>query len=176
MIDPTATVHSLAAVSDDCSVGPRSKVWQFATVIRGAILGSDCVVWPYVMLDGSVYGDRVHVASGFAAGPGFRVGSDVFIGPNVTFCNDVWPFVDPRGRDDAGLRSGDRASIVIGNGVVVGAGAVVLPGIRIGDGAVIAAGAVVERDVPAGLVYRRDAGMHRRVPIDWWRRRMRWAS
>lgn len=37
--------------------------------------------------------------------------------------------------------------IVIGNGVWIGAEAIVCPGVTIGDGAVIAAGAVVTKDV-----------------------------
>jgi acetyltransferase-like isoleucine patch superfamily enzyme len=40
----------------------------------------------------------------------------------------------------------------IGRNVWIGAHAVILPGIRIGDGAIIGAGAVVNRDVAAGDV------------------------
>ena len=40
------------------------------------------------------------------------------------------------------------APIVIGDGVWIGARAIVLPGVTIGEGAVIAAGAVVVKDVP----------------------------
>jgi acetyltransferase-like isoleucine patch superfamily enzyme len=42
---------------------------------------------------------------------------------------------------------------VIGDGVWIGAHAVLLQGVRIGDRAVIAAGAVVVRDVPAGELW-----------------------
>lgn len=42
--------------------------------------------------------------------------------------------------------------IVIGNGVWIGAEAIICPGVTIGDGAVIAAGAVVTKDVPAWAV------------------------
>ncbi|MEO8243724.1 MAG: serine acetyltransferase [bacterium] len=41
---------------------------------------------------------------------------------------------------------------VIGNGVEIGAGAVIVGGIHIGDGAIIGANAVVTRSVPAGAV------------------------
>ena len=40
-------------------------------------------------------------------------------------------------------------SIVVGDGVWIGARATILPGVQIGDGAVVAAGAVVTRDVAA---------------------------
>ncbi|HDZ8876661.1 hypothetical protein J4G66_16215 [Aeromonas dhakensis] len=38
--------------------------------------------------------------------------------------------------------------IKIGNDVWIGANAIILPGVTIGDGAVVGAGAVVTRDVP----------------------------
>lgn len=40
--------------------------------------------------------------------------------------------------------------VVIGDHVLIGANATILPGVTIGDGAIVAAGAVVHRDVPAG--------------------------
>jgi putative colanic acid biosynthesis acetyltransferase WcaB len=46
----------------------------------------------------------------------------------------------------------EGAAPIIGNGVDIGANAVILGGITIGDGAVIGAGAVVLKDVPARAV------------------------
>ena len=37
----------------------------------------------------------------------------------------------------------------IGNNVLIGAGAIILPGVTIGEGAVIGSGAVVNKDVEA---------------------------
>jgi acetyltransferase-like isoleucine patch superfamily enzyme len=46
----------------------------------------------------------------------------------------------------------DRAPVVIGDHVFLGANAVVMMGVTIGDRAVVAAGAVVTADVPEGAV------------------------
>lgn len=46
----------------------------------------------------------------------------------------------------------EYARTVIGNDVWIGAGAMVLDGVRVGDGAIVAAGAVVARDVPSYAV------------------------
>ncbi|SEP91844.1 Acetyltransferase (isoleucine patch superfamily) [Virgibacillus subterraneus] len=40
--------------------------------------------------------------------------------------------------------------VIIGNEVLIGANATILPGISIGDGAVVSAGTLVNKDVPAG--------------------------
>jgi acetyltransferase-like isoleucine patch superfamily enzyme len=47
--------------------------------------------------------------------------------------------------------SAEKAMITIGNDVVIGAGAIILPGVKIGDGAIVGAGSVVMSDVPAGM-------------------------
>lgn len=51
-----------------------------------------------------------------------------------------------------GYRSAGEGVPVIGHRVDIGCGAILLGAIRIGDGAVIGAGAVVLHDVPAGAV------------------------
>lgn len=42
--------------------------------------------------------------------------------------------------------------VIVEDGVLIGANAVVIEGVHIGEGAVVAAGAVVIEDVPAGMV------------------------
>ena len=53
--------------------------------------------------------------------------------------------------DDPGHRAGDPFGrpIVVGDGAWLGAGCLVLPGVRVGAGAIVAAGAVVAADVAA---------------------------
>lgn len=144
-IDPTAVVHRLAVTDGVGRIGARTKVWQFASVIRGAVLGDDCVVASGACFDGSMAGDRVILCHNLAAGPGFVLGNDVFIGPNVTLCNDAWPRAHKRGFDVGAI----KASIVIEDGATVCANAVVLPGVRIGRGAMVGAGIVCAKNVPA---------------------------
>lgn len=160
-IDPSAFIHPLAHV-DGAEIGARTKVWQFASVIRGTKLGNDCSVASCATLDGPVFGDRCIISQGVAMGPGFLFGDDVFVGPNVTICNDRWPRVEKDGFEPEALRSGHWA-VIVGPRASIGANAVVLPGVVIGIGAVIAAGAVVKRDVPDGHLFRRDGSC---VPLD----------
>lgn len=158
MIDEGAFVHHLAQIDDTVSIGAGSKVWQFATLIRGARLGRDCSMAPGACLDGSRLGDRSILGHNVAMGPGFWVGDDVFIGPNSVISNDAWPRADKE-HFDASLFDGAQWAVVLEDGAAVGACAVVLPGVRIGSGAMIAAGAVVERSVPAHHLLTREGEM-----------------
>ena len=170
LIHPTAFVHPLAYV-DEAQVGARTRIWQFASVIRGTVLGEDCNVASCATLDGPVFGDRCIICQGVAMGPGFLFGSDVFVGPNVTICNDRWPVYDKDGFDGNALRNG-RWAVIVENGASIGANAVVLPGVVIGARAMVAAGAVATKNVPPDHLLKRDGSLVEIAP-EWRQRRMR---
>ncbi len=98
------------------------------------------------------FGRRVFVGPHctlFGAG-GIEIGDDVLLSPHVVITSHQHTF----DRVDIPIREqpSQFAPVVVEADVWVGAGAVVLPGVRIGRGAVVGAGAVVTRDVPAGAV------------------------
>lgn len=168
-------IHPLAHVAD-ATIGEGCKVWQFASVTGGTVLGAGCSVSPFAMLHGPRFGARCVISGGVMAGPGFWLGDDVFVGPNVTLANDMWPSTDKEGLYLDALRSGEFVTIRVGNNVCIGANAVILPGVTIGDGAVISAGAVCGKDVPAGHLFKRD-GKIVEISAAWTkRRRMRRAK
>ncbi len=135
LIHPSADVATKA-------IGRGTRIWQFVVVLAGAKIGEDCNICSHCYIENDVVlGDRVTVKCGVQLWDGLRVGDDAFIGPNATFTNDK----HPRSRNSDFV----QLVTVIEKGASIGAGAVVLPGIRIGVGAVVAAGAVVTRDVPA---------------------------
>jgi len=74
------------------------------------------------------------------------IGDRTQIGPGVQILTADHPR-DPAQRR-AGLEFG--RPVTIGADVWIGGSAIVLPGISVGDGAIVGAGAVVTRDVPAG--------------------------
>lgn len=162
MIDESAIVHPRAEVKDSI-IGARSRVWQFASVIRDAHVGEDCSIASCAIVDGADLGDRSIVSHGAFIDPGIVIGCDVFIGPGVKLCNDAWPRTDKTGFDIAALITHEFVTTRIEDGASLGAGVIVLPGIVIGKDAMIAAGAVVDKNVPALHLYKRNGAM---VPID----------
>lgn len=171
-VDHDAYVHPLAFV-DGAVIGAGTRVWQFASVIRGTVLGEGCNVASGALLDGPRFGDRCIISQGVAIGPGFWIGDDVFIGPNVTFCNDCWPSYDKDGFDADALRCG-LITIRVHDGASIGANAVILPGVTIGRKSVIAAGAAVDRDVPDDHLWSRQGLV--KIKPEWRTRRMRRAN
>ena len=47
---------------------------------------------------------------------------------------------------------GTSNSIVVGNGVWIGYGCIILPGVRIGDGSIIGAGSLVNKNIPNNAI------------------------
>ena len=66
---------------------------------------------------------------------GVIIGDKVFIGPHVCFTNDKHP------------PSSDWSDTIVEDNVAIGAGAIILPGLKLGKGCVIGAGSVVTKDV-----------------------------
>jgi UDP-2-acetamido-3-amino-2,3-dideoxy-glucuronate N-acetyltransferase len=130
------------AICESLDIGPGTRIWPFAHVLPGAIIGNDCNICESVFVENDVVvGDRATVKCGVQLWDGIRLGNDVFIGPNATFTNDRLP--RSKKYQDAVRQT------IIDDGATIGANATILPGLRIGRSAMVAAGAVVTRDVPA---------------------------
>lgn len=137
-------IHSLADVQTQ-NIGSGTRIWQFVVILEGAQIGSECNICSNALIEADVViGDRVTIKSGVQLWDGLRVADDVFIGPNATFANDIFP----RSR----VRP-ERFSVTqIHQGASIGAGAVILPGVEIGARAFVGAGAVVTRSVPPNAI------------------------
>jgi len=95
-------------------------------------------------------GDRVQIGAGcqFMIGGQVVLGDDVLLGPEVAFVdtNHRW------NRLDVPIKEQGFAAprpIFVGKGAWIGLRATILPGVHIGEGAIVGAGAVVMRNVAA---------------------------
>jgi UDP-2-acetamido-3-amino-2,3-dideoxy-glucuronate N-acetyltransferase len=136
--------HSHALVESD-KIGVNTRVWAFAHVLPGAVIGEECNICDHVFIENDVtIGNRVTIKSGVQVWDGVTLEDDVFVGPNATFTNDLYP----RSKQ----YPEEFARTVVRRGASIGANATVLAGIVIGKNAMVGAGAVVTRDVPPNAI------------------------
>jgi UDP-2-acetamido-3-amino-2,3-dideoxy-glucuronate N-acetyltransferase len=133
------------ALCESGHIGAGTRVWAFAHILPGAVIGADNNICDGVFTENDVTtGDRVTVKCGVQLWDGMRLADDVFIGPNATFTNDSFP----RSR----VPRAPLPPTTICRGASIGANATVLPGITVGPGAMVGAGSVITADVPANAV------------------------
>jgi len=133
------------ALCESKSIGEGTRVWAFAHILPGAVIGHDCNVCDGVFIENDVVvGDRVTIKCGVQLWDGLRIADDVFIGPNATFTNDRFP------RSRVYIETFPRT--VVEKGASIGANATILPGVVIGSGAMIGAGSVITRSVPPNAI------------------------
>ena len=130
----------------DCAIGEGTRIWHYVN-LYGCRIGRNCTIGSFVEIQkGVVIGDNVTVSSHTTLCTLVEVEDDVFIGHGVVTVNDRYP---PSRR-----RTGSEAAwqrTLIKRGASIGSNATLLP-VVIGEGAVVGAGAVVTRDVPPGAV------------------------
>lgn len=149
-------LHPLADVQSK-SIGLGTQIWQFTVVLPGARIGDQCNICSHCFIENDVViGNNVTIKCGVYLWDGIRIGNDVFIGPNVTFINDKYP--RSKKYPEKFLET------FIEDGASIGAGSILMGGIRIGQGAMVGAGCLVTKDIPpATLWYGRPAKFIRNI-------------
>jgi UDP-2-acetamido-3-amino-2,3-dideoxy-glucuronate N-acetyltransferase len=130
-----------------CSIGDGTKVGAFVEIQRGAVVGCNCKISSHSFIC-----------------EGVSIGNGVFVGHGVMFINDIYPRAVSA---DGSLQTEQDWKVVptkVMDRASIGSNATILAGIVIGEGSMIGAGAVVTRDVPpdsivAGVPARRIAAV-----------------
>ena len=149
------------------AVGADTLIGALVTLSAGMVPGQDLGPVPVLHI-----GDRCVIGRGshIVAHQSLVIGDDVFTGPYVYITDQNHGYGDPEA--PIGRQMPRNASVRIGSGSWLGAGAMVLPGACIGRNVVVAAGSVVRGTVPDRCVV---AGVPARivrqyVPGDGWLR------
>jgi len=137
--------HPLSDVKS-IKIGEGTYIWQFSVVLAQAQIGRNCNINCHCFIENDVIiGNNVTVKSGVYLWDGLRIGNDVFIGPNVTFINDKVP---------RSKKYPEKFLItVIEDGASIGAGSIIMGGIKIGEYSMIGAGSLVTKNIPANQLW-----------------------
>ena len=138
-------IHRLA----DCmnpNIPDNTNVWQFCVIFPDCRIGEHCNICANVLIENKVVkGDNVTIKSGEQVWDGVELEDNVFVGPNVTFTNDMYP----RSKCSDYIMLSTRVC----KGASIGANSTICPGVTIGEGAMVGAGSVVTKDIPSGELW-----------------------
>jgi UDP-2-acetamido-3-amino-2,3-dideoxy-glucuronate N-acetyltransferase len=126
-----------------CSIGDETKVGAFVEIQKNVVIGKRCKISSHSFIC-----------------EGVTIEDEVFVGHGVMFTNDVYPRAT---NADGSLQTQADWEVLptkVCRGASIGSHATVLPNLTIGEGALVGAGAVVTRDVPPFAVV---AGVPARV-------------
>ncbi|MCH9034351.1 MAG: N-acetyltransferase [Planctomycetes bacterium] len=154
-IESGVYVHPSALCESD-DIGDGTRIWAFAHIMPGAVIGRDCNIGDQVFVEGGArIGARVTVKNQVMVWEGVTVEDEVFLGPGMIFTNDLYPRSArmPQVADRYRCNENWLVPTTVGRGASIGAGAVILCGVTIGPYAMIGAGAVVVCNVSAHRLF-----------------------
>ncbi|MBN2014534.1 MAG: N-acetyltransferase [Candidatus Altiarchaeota archaeon] len=140
-------IHPTAEVSEKAVIGEGTRIWHFAQVRENSKIGKNCIIGKSSYIDVDVkIGDRVKIQNFVSVYHGVVVEDDVFLGPSMTFTNDMYP--------RAANSDFKVYQTLVKKGASIGANSTIICGTTIGRYAMIGSGSVVTGDVPDhALVY-----------------------
>ena len=120
-----------------CTIGAGTKVGAFVEIQKGAHIGANCKISSHTFIC-----------------EGVTIEDEVFVGHGVLFINDKYPRATSA---DGSLQTEADWHVVetrVRRRASIGSGAVILCGVTVGEGALVGAGAVVTKDVPPGATVK----------------------
>lgn len=141
------TVPSTSVVNKTATIGEGTRIWNFVHVRENAEIGKQCVLADYVYVGRGVkIGNNVKLENRATVYEGVTIENKVFVGPHVTFTNDLYP--------RSFSTDWKIHPTLVKEGASIGARTTIRCGVTIGKYVLIGAGSVVTEDVPPhALVY-----------------------
>lgn len=134
-------IHPSAIVDEGAQIGAGSRVWHFAHVCGGAVIGQAVSLGQGVFVGNRVtIGDRCKIQNNVSVYDNVVLEDGVFCGPSAVFTN----VMNPRALIE---RKSEYQNTLVRHGATLGANCTIVCGVTIGSFAFVAAGAVITRDV-----------------------------
>lgn len=133
-------IHESAEVHPSAKIGDGTKIWNNVQIRENAIIGTNCNLGKGVFIDAKVkIGNSVKIQNFVSIYYGVEVEDEVFIGPNATFTNDLYP--------RSTSPDWEIFPTKLEFGCSIGANSTVVCGVTIGMYSMIGAGAIVTNSV-----------------------------
>jgi acetyltransferase-like isoleucine patch superfamily enzyme len=137
-------------ISDTVCLGENVNIFQPSLVnLYGCTIGDDTKIGAFVEIQkNAVVGARCKISSHTFVCEGVAIDDEVFIGHGVMFTNDRYPRA---ARADGGLQTEADWTVEptrVKRAASIGSNATIICGVTVGEGALVGAGAVVNKDVP----------------------------
>ena len=144
--------NGINTIAPDVKLGKDVKIYNFVN-LYGCEIGDETKVGAFVEIQKNVrIGRRCKIQSHTFICEGVEIEDEVFVGHGVMFINDN----DPRAvNPDGGLQTEEDWTCVptlIKQRASIGSNVTIMCGLTIGEGALVGAGAVVTKDVPPNVV------------------------
>ena len=139
-------------IASDVKLGKNVKIYNFVN-LYGCEIGDDTRIGAFVEIQKNVkVGKRCKIQSHTFICEGVIIEDEVMVSHGVMFINDR----DPRAANpDGSLQTEQDWTVVptiVKKKASIGSHATIMCGITIGEGALVGAGAVVTKDVPANTI------------------------
>ncbi|MFJ8524754.1 CatB-related O-acetyltransferase [Bacillus cereus] len=139
-INRTVRLGQYVAIGRNAHVGAEVEIGSCTYLNTGGGLG------PIFIERGTIIGKYCSIAPNVFIGPGNHR-TDLLTTHPLLF-DPIWKERFEISNFENVHRPGEKNSVIVGNDVWIGTGAIITSGVKIGDGAIIAAGSVVTKDVP----------------------------
>ncbi len=118
----------------ECEIGNESSVGTFVEIQKGVRVGRKCKISSHSFLC-----------------EGVTLEDEVFVGHHVVFTNDKYPRATNPDGSMVSHTDWQCTPTTVKKGACIGSNASILCGITIGEGAIVGLGAVVTKNVPPGV-------------------------
>jgi len=141
IIGKNCHIRSFTIIYESSSLEKNVETGTNVVIREKCHIGSGSIIGSSTVLDSGVeIGKNARIQSSNFIPPKIVLGDNVFLGPGVRFANDKYPV------------SSKLISTVVEDNVMIGIGAIILPGLKIGMGTVIGAGSIVTKNIERNSV------------------------
>lgn len=134
-------------VDDVKYISPTAKIYHCCVIRSGVTIGDGSIIGHLVVVErDTTIGKNTTIQSQCHITAEAEIGDNCFFGPGVMTMNE-------RNIANQGRTIPKIERLKIGNGVRIGTGSIIAPGVKIGDNAFIHAGSFVTKNVPENEIW-----------------------